>query len=62
VKLLKGRDVKMKQVIIEMINGEPHVKSKPRKIEVLIKYPKKHGLKKRIKTVWYHVKSFLGLV
>lgn len=52
----------MKTVIIEMIDNKPVIKSKPRKVEVLIKYPKKRGLKKRIKTGLYHVKSFLKLV
>jgi hypothetical protein len=52
----------MKQVIIEMINNVPVVKSKPRKVEVLIKYPEKRGLKKRIKTGIYQIKSFLGLI
>jgi hypothetical protein len=52
----------MEQVIIEMINNEPVIHSKPRKIEVIILKEKKRGLKKSIKTGLYHLKSFLGLV
>jgi hypothetical protein len=60
VKPLKG-EMTMKQVIIEMINNEPVIRSKPRKIEVIILKEKKRGLKKRIKTGLHHLKSFLGL-
>jgi hypothetical protein len=60
VKPLKG-EMKMKQVVIEMVNGEPVVKHCPKKVEVVIRYPKKKSLKKQIKTMAYQIKSFVGI-
>lgn len=51
----------MKQVVIEMVKGQPVIKHCPKKVEVIIRYPKKKGIKKQLKTVLYHVKSFVGI-
>jgi hypothetical protein len=51
----------MKQVVIEMVKGVPVVKSCPRKIKVIIRHPKKRGLKKQLRTVLYHIKTFVGI-
>jgi hypothetical protein len=51
----------MKQVVIEMVNGVPVVKSKPRKVEVIIRHPKKKTFKKQIKKMVYQIKSFVGI-
>jgi hypothetical protein len=51
----------MRPVIIEMQNGKPVIVSCPRKVQVIIREPKKRTLKKRIKTLAYQVKSFLGI-
>jgi hypothetical protein len=51
----------MRPVVIEMINGEPVIRSKPHKVEVIIRYPKKKTFKKQIKTMFYQIKSFLGI-
>jgi hypothetical protein len=53
--------MKMKRVVIEMVNGEPVVKHCSKKVEVVIRYPKKKSLKKQIKTIAYHIKSFVGI-
>jgi hypothetical protein len=50
----------MKQVVIEMVNGDPVVRYCPRKVEVIIRYPKKKKFMKRVKTMVYKVKSFIG--
>jgi hypothetical protein len=51
----------MKQVVIEMVKGEPVVKHCPKKVEVIIRYPKKKSFIKQIKTMAYHLKSFMGI-
>jgi hypothetical protein len=51
----------MKQVIIEMVNGVPVVKSKPRKVEVIIRHPKKKSLEKKFKTALFYIKTFVGI-
>ncbi|MFJ5716504.1 hypothetical protein [Neobacillus sp. NPDC093127] len=51
----------MKHVVIEMRKGEPVVVSCPKKIQVIIRKPKKRSFKKRIKTMAYRVKIFLGV-
>jgi hypothetical protein len=60
VKPVQGGD-KVKQVVIEMVNGEPVVKHCPGKVEVIIRQPKKRSLKKRIKTMVYQIKVFAGI-
>jgi hypothetical protein len=50
----------MRPVIIEMENGRPVVKSCPKKVQVIIREPKKRPLKKRLKTMAYRVKSLFG--
>jgi hypothetical protein len=52
----------MKQVVIEMVKGKPIVKHCPRKVEVIIRHPKKKSFKKQLKKGIYHIKSFLGIV
>jgi hypothetical protein len=52
----------MRPVVIEMINGEPVIKSKPRKVDVIIRYSKKKTFKKRFKMMVYQVKSFFESV
>lgn len=51
----------MRPVIIEMVKGKPVVVSCPRKVQVIIREPKKRSLKKRSKTMIYKVKVFLGI-
>jgi hypothetical protein len=51
----------MRPVIIEMVNGKPVVVSCPKKVEVIIRYPKKKSFKKQIKTMAYHLKSFMRI-
>jgi hypothetical protein len=50
----------MRHVVIEMRNGEPVVVSCPKKIEVIIRKPKKRTIKKHLKTAIYHIKTILG--
>ena len=50
----------MRPVVIEMVKGKPVVKSCPKKIQVIIREPKKRTLKKRIKTMAYRVKTFFS--
>ncbi|CAG9608076.1 hypothetical protein [Pseudoneobacillus rhizosphaerae] len=51
----------MRPVVIEMVKGKPIVVSCPKKVQVIIREPKKRSLKKRIKTMVYQVKSFFGI-
>jgi hypothetical protein len=51
----------MRHVVIEIRKGEPIVVSCPKKIEVIIRKPKKKTLKKHFKTMAYHLKTFLGV-
>jgi hypothetical protein len=50
----------MRPVVIETVKGKPVVKSCPKKVQVIIREPKKRGLKKGFKTMTYHIKSFFG--
>jgi hypothetical protein len=51
----------MRPVVIEMRDGKPVVVSCPRKVQVIIREPKKKTFKKRIKTMVYQMKSFMGI-
>jgi hypothetical protein len=51
----------MRPVVIEIVKGKPVVVSCPKKVQVIIREPKKKGLKKRLKTLAFQVKSFLGI-
>lgn len=50
----------MRPVVIEMVKGKPVVKSCPKKVQVIIREPKKRGLKKWIKAIAYQVKSLFS--
>ncbi|MEH7440488.1 hypothetical protein V7182_23860 [Neobacillus drentensis] len=52
----------MRPVVIEMQKGRPVVVSCPKKVQVIIREPKKKTFKKRVKTLVYHIKSFLGVL
>lgn len=47
----------MRPVIIEMVKGKPVVKSCPKKVQVIIREPKKLTLKKRIKILAYYIRT-----
>jgi hypothetical protein len=51
----------MRPVVIEMVKGKPVVISCPKKVQVIIREPKRRPLKKQLKTFAYQVKSFLGV-
>lgn len=50
----------MRPVVIEMRDGKPFVVSCPKKVQVIIREPKKRTMKKRIKTMVYQVKSLFS--
>lgn len=52
----------MKQVIIEVRNGKAVVVSCPKKIEVIIREPKKRSLRKIYRTYLYHLKTMAARV
>jgi hypothetical protein len=52
----------MRPVVIEMHKGKPVVVSCPKKVQVIIREPKKRSWNKRIKTLIYLVKTFLGVL
>ncbi|WP_157950887.1 hypothetical protein [Peribacillus acanthi] len=51
----------MRPVVIEMVKGKPVIVSCPKKVQVIIREPKKRGFKKQLRTGLYHVKTFLGI-
>jgi hypothetical protein len=51
----------MRPVVIEMVKGKPVVISCPKKVQVIFLEPKKRSLKKRVNTLAYQIKSFLGI-
>lgn len=57
---IKEDDV-MRPVVIEMKNGKPIVVSCPKKVQVVIREPKKKGFKKQLRTGLYHIKTFLDI-
>ncbi|WP_175596784.1 hypothetical protein [Bacillus sp. MRMR6] len=51
----------MRPVVIEMRKGKPVVISCPKKVQLIIREPKKKSFKKELKTLVYHIKTILGV-
>jgi hypothetical protein len=52
----------MRPVVIEIDKkGNYKLISVPKKCQVIVRTPKKKSFKKRIKTMAYHLKAFLGI-
>jgi hypothetical protein len=52
----------MRPVVIEIDKkGNYKLISVPKKVQVIIRHPKKKPFKKRIRTLAYQVKSFMGI-
>lgn len=52
----------MRPVVIEMRGNKPVVVSCPKKVQVIIREPKKRSLRKRIKAAVYQVRKMLGVL
>lgn len=48
----------MRKVVIQMQKGKPQVIHCPRNVVVEFKTPKRKGIKKRWRTMIYHLKTF----
>ena len=51
----------MRPVVIEIQDGKPVVVSCPKKVQVIIREPKKRTMKKRWRTAVYRIKTLLGV-
>ena len=59
ISFYRGEGVDMKRVVIGFdAKGEPYIVSKPKKVEVVFKQPRKRTVKKRIKAIFYRLKTW----